>query len=79
MNENSNTTSGGTPPSLSTRISDVEDILATVRNLNEILFMAAHGLMMNDATNAFQALASEIDDKLLVVRDRLDEIREELR
>ncbi len=74
-----NSTSAGVSPSLHTRIGDVEDILASARYLTEAVFMAAHGLMMNDATNAFQALASEIEDKLLNARDRLDEIREELR
>ncbi|ASP55474.1 hypothetical protein LOF18_19705 [Sinorhizobium meliloti] len=57
---------------------DVADILATVRYLNEALYMAAGGLMNAEATNALQAVASEIEDKLLDVRDRLDEVREEM-
>ncbi|WP_139015592.1 hypothetical protein [Ensifer aridi] len=73
-----NSTSAGVSPSLHTRIGDVEDILATVRYLNEALYMAAGGLMNAEATNALQAVASEIEDKLLDVRDRLDDVREEL-
>ena len=79
MNANSNSTAAGTPPSLSIRIGDAQDILATVRYLNEALYMAAGGLMNAEATNALQAVASEIEDKLLDVRDRLDDIREELK
>ncbi|RVH37646.1 MULTISPECIES: hypothetical protein [Sinorhizobium] len=68
-----------TSPSPSARkIMDVADILATVRYLNEALYMAAGGLMNAEATNALQAVASEIEDKLLDVRDRLDEVREEM-
>ncbi|MDX1222395.1 hypothetical protein GOL85_11735 [Sinorhizobium medicae] len=78
MNENTNSTTDDVTPSLSTRVGDAQDILATVRYLNEALYMAAGGLMNAEATNALQAVASEIEDKLLEVRDRLDEVREEL-
>lgn len=63
---------------LSRKICDVEDILATVRYLNEAIFLAAEGLTTSEHTNAFQAISDEMENKLLIVRDRLDEIREEL-
>ncbi len=68
-----------TSPSLtSRRISDVEDILASVRFLNEAVFMAAGSICDQVQMNAIQAVNDEIENKLLVVRDRLDEIREDL-
>jgi hypothetical protein len=63
-------------PSLASRkISDVEDIIATARYLNEAIFMAVASLGDRDQVNAIQALADEINNKLLVARDRLDEVR----
>ncbi|WP_085043837.1 hypothetical protein [Ensifer aridi] len=79
MNEESNNTKGAATPSLSARIGDVQDVVATCRYLNEAIFMAAGALMNIDATNALQAVSSEIEDRLLVVRDGLDAIREALR
>lgn len=79
MNADSNSTTAGATPSLSTRIGDAQDILATVRFLNEAIYMAAGALMNAEATNALQAVASEIEDKLLDVRDRLDAVRDDVR
>ncbi|RVM15110.1 hypothetical protein [Sinorhizobium meliloti] len=79
MNENTNSTTDDVTPSLSTRIGDAQDILATVRYLNEAIFMAAGGLMNAEATNALQAVSGEIEYKLLAVRDSLDDIREVLK
>lgn len=61
-----------------TKVGDVMDILATVRHLNEALFLAASGLGDMHHTNAFQSVLDEINNKLLVADDRLDEIKEEL-
>ncbi|MDX0210197.1 hypothetical protein GOC35_00575 [Sinorhizobium meliloti] len=78
MNDASNSTTGGARPSqFARRIGEAQDILCTVAYLNEAVFLAAHGLMINE-TNAFQALSSEIEEKLNFVRERLDEIREEM-
>ncbi|CDM56314.1 MULTISPECIES: hypothetical protein [Rhizobium] len=69
-----------TSPSLvSRKISDVEDILSSVRFLNEAVFLAACGIGTIEYTNAIQAVCDEIENKLLVVGERLDEIREELK
>lgn len=78
MNDASNTTTAGaTPSQFARRIGEAQDVLCTVAYLNEAVFLAAHGLMINE-TNAFQALSSEIEEKLNFVPERLDEIREEM-
>lgn len=64
---------------LSNRIGDIEDILANVRHLGEAVFMAARSIGDMDQCNAIQAVCDEINNKLLIVRDRMDEIREELK
>jgi hypothetical protein len=62
------------------KISDVEDLLTTVKYLNHALFMsAADSGLTTDSTNALQALIGEIENKLLMIGDRLEEIREELK
>jgi hypothetical protein len=69
-----------TSPSLvSRKISDVEDILSSVRFLNEAVFLAASGLGTTEHMNAIQAVCDEIENKLLIVGDRLEEVREELK
>jgi len=69
-----------TPTQTAHKIRDVADLLATTRYLNEAVFMAASdGSLTTDATNALQALSGEIDNKLLIVRDRLEEILEGLK
>ncbi len=60
-----------------TQIRDVADLLTTVRYLNEAVFMAAaDGSLTTNATNALQALSQEIENKLLFIGERLDEILE---
>jgi len=61
------------------KIGDVEDILCSVRFLNEAVFLAASGLGAAEHMNAIQAVSDEIENKLLIVGDRLEEIREELK
>jgi hypothetical protein len=68
-----------TPSLVSRKISDVEDLLLAVRCLNDAVFMAATGIGDRHNCDAIQAVADEINSKLLVVRDRLEEIREELK
>lgn len=60
-----------------TQIRDVADLLTTVRYLNEAVFMAASDCSLTtNATNALQALSQEIENKLLFIGERLDEILE---
>lgn len=63
----------------SRKIGDVEDILSSVRFLNEAVFLAASGLGTAEHRNAIQAVCDAIENKLLIVGDRLEEIREELK
>jgi hypothetical protein len=62
------------------RINDVIDMMATVKHLNEALFLAA-GSMVNtapDTCNALQSVINEVENKLHIITDRLDEVREDL-
>ncbi|OQP86031.1 hypothetical protein BTR14_13185 [Rhizobium rhizosphaerae] len=62
------------------KLNDISDILATVRCLNEAVFMAASSpTLTDDATNAIQAVANEMHSKLLTVEDRLEEVRKALK
>ncbi|KQS84152.1 hypothetical protein [Rhizobium sp. Leaf386] len=62
------------------RLGDIVDLLATVRYLNEAVFMAAADRSLTrDATNAIQAVSGEIDSKLLAVEERIEEIQGELK
>jgi hypothetical protein len=80
MNDQSNTTAAQSAPDrlLLVRLGDLANILANVRYLNEALFMAAAGLASMDATNAFQSVMSEMENKLLIADERLEEMRGEL-
>jgi hypothetical protein len=60
------------------KILDVQNTLNAARNLNDAMFLAAAGLLDMNNTNALQALADEINNKLLVAGDYLDEIKEDL-
>ena len=59
-----------------TQFLDVQHLLATARYLNEAIFMASGNLGDRDQTNAIQAVSDELNNKLLIIGDRLDEIRE---
>lgn len=61
------------------KINDIIDLLNTAQYLNEALHMATSDSgLTTDATNAIQALAGEIENKLLVIEDRLTELKEVL-
>lgn len=66
--------------STASKLGDIIDLLATVRYLNEAVFMAAsHSGLTKDATNAIQAVAGEMDSKLLAVEERIEEVMETLK
>lgn len=65
--------------STKSKLGDIVDLLATVRSLNEAVFMASGYITDGDQKDAIQAVADEINNKLLVVRDRLYEVREDLK
>jgi hypothetical protein len=62
------------------KLGDIIDLLATVRYLNEAVFMAAsNSALTKDATNAIQAVAGEMDSKLLSAEERIEEVMETLK
>lgn len=65
----------------SSRLRDIQDMLATVSHLNEALHMAAGSLLNINADwcNALQSVSNEMDNKLQVVIDQMEEIRKELK
>lgn len=66
------------PKSLIRRLLEVDDVLSLVRYLGEAVWMAAADLQDSDKTNAIQSVLDMQAEKLLIVRDQLDEIRGEL-
>ncbi len=61
------------------KIGDIIDLLNTTQYLNEALHMAASDSgLTTTATNALQSLAGEIDNKLRIIEDRLEELKEDL-
>jgi hypothetical protein len=56
-------------------VMDAQDILSEIKNLNEAIYMAAHGLGDSHHMNAISTVANIIDQKLLAVEAMLDEAR----
>lgn len=67
------------PSQTASKIGDIIDLLHTAQSLNEALHMAvsARGLTTT-VTDALQSLAGEIDNKLRIIEDRLEEVAEDL-
>ncbi|GLR51812.1 hypothetical protein KYK30_21940 [Shinella yambaruensis] len=64
---------------LSIKTGDILDLINTAQYLNEALHMAASDSgLTQPATNALQALSGEIDNKLRIIEDRLNEVREQI-
>lgn len=64
---------------LSIKTGDILDLINTAQYLNEALHMAASDSgLTRPATNALQALSGEIDNKLRIIEDRLNEVREQI-
>jgi diacylglycerol kinase family enzyme len=61
----------------SNQIIDIADILSNVRALNHAVLMAASGDgVSREAADAIQSVCDEINNKLLVVRDRVEDMVE---
>lgn len=56
-------------------ILDAQNILTEIKNLNEAIYMAAHGLGDRNHMNAITMVANIIDQKLLAVEAMLDDAR----
>ncbi|MCV9997356.1 hypothetical protein OE766_03770 [Pararhizobium sp. YC-54] len=86
MNSQTNTTGSGDPTTtenpivkkISFRLMDIQDMACSARLLNEAIFMAASGIGDRDHMGAIQSVSEEINNKLLIVREWIGEIREEL-
>ncbi|MGE7367880.1 hypothetical protein ACQKKX_02265 [Neorhizobium sp. NPDC001467] len=63
---------------LSSEVMDVRDLLAAAINLNEALFLAQAGIGNLGHTNALQSVSDELNNKLLIISDRLEKIQEAL-
>jgi diacylglycerol kinase family enzyme len=59
----------------SSQIIDIADIVNNVRALNHAVLMAASGDgVSREAADAIQSVCDEINNKLLVARDRIEEM-----
>jgi hypothetical protein len=63
------------PSPICRKILDVENMVNTVRNLNEAVLMAAGSLNDRQHVNGIQSVVDEINNKLLAIGDRLEEVR----
>ncbi|NRF12613.1 hypothetical protein [Agrobacterium pusense] len=60
------------------KLLEIADMINTAKDLNRALFMACGDVKDRYAVNALQALSEEIDERIEIIRDRVDEVREEL-
>jgi len=60
------------------KLHEIADMIITAKNLNRALFMACGDVKEKYAVDALQALSDEIDERIEIIRDRVDEVREEL-
>jgi hypothetical protein len=59
------------------KLGDILDLINEVQSLNEAIFMAAeHHSITKPATGALQAVSGELDSKLRVIEERIDEMME---
>ena len=67
-----------TPSLASRRMADITDMIHTVKHLNNALFMAAGDVGDMTKTNALQSVCDEIESRIGVIVDRIEELRDEL-
>ncbi|NTE46855.1 hypothetical protein [Agrobacterium pusense] len=60
------------------KLHEIAEMIITAKNLNRALFMACGDVKEKYAVDALQALSDEIDERIELIRDRVDEVREEL-
>lgn len=59
------------------KLLELADMINTAKNLNRALFMACGDVMDTFAVNALQALSEEIDERINVIRDCVEELGED--
>ena len=67
-----------TPSLTSRKLLDITDMVNTVKYLNNALFMAAGDVGDMNKTNSLQSVCDEIESRIGVIVDRIEELREEL-
>lgn len=66
-------------PSLAKRkLLDIANMVSVVKNLNNALFLACAGLDDMEKTNALHSVIDEINNRIEILGERIDEVREEL-
>lgn len=68
-----------TPSLASRKLSDITDMIHTVKHLNNALFMAAGDVDDMTRTNALQSVCDEVENRIGIIVDRIEELQEELR
>lgn len=59
------------------KLLEIADMINTAKNLNRALFMACGDVKDRYAVNALQALSEEIDERIEIIRDRVEELGED--
>ncbi|AVH40642.1 hypothetical protein [Agrobacterium tumefaciens] len=68
-----------TAPSLAQhKLLDIANMVSVVKNLNNALFMACADLDNMEQINALHSVIDEINNRIEVLGERIDEVREEL-
>jgi hypothetical protein len=66
-------------PSLAQRqLLDIANMVSVVKNLNNALFMACADLDNMEQINALHSVIDEINNRIGILGDRVDEVREQL-
>ncbi|MBP2611396.1 hypothetical protein [Agrobacterium pusense] len=59
------------------KLLEIADMINTAKNLNRALFMACGDVKDRFAVNALQTLSDEIDERIEIIRDRVEELGED--
>lgn len=66
------------PSPFTRQLLDIANMITVVKNLNNAVFMACLDVGDMDKTNALQSVIDEINTRLEMLDERVDELREEL-
>lgn len=60
------------------KLLDIANMVSVVKNLNNALFMACADLDNMEQINALQSVIDEINNRIEILGDRIDEVRGEV-
>lgn len=60
------------------KLLEIANMVSVVKNLNNALFMACVDIGDMEKTNALHSVIDEINNRIEILSDRLDEVREEV-